>query len=73
MEDLVPIFYMALFLAAAPVGAWYTHRHPAVRNDAWGGAFGLFFSWFGVLLAVVFCAWRGSRKRHQVATDLPSS
>jgi hypothetical protein len=57
----------AVLLAASPVGAWYTDRHPAVRNDTWGGAPGLIFSWLGFLAAVAFCAWRGRRMRDESA------
>lgn len=56
---------MALLLAACPVGAWYTHRHAAVRNDTWGGALGLVLSWPGFLLAVGFCAWRARVQRRE--------
>lgn len=58
MDVVVQAVFMAVVLAASPVGAWYTNRHPAVRNDAWGGGLGLFLSWLGFLLAVAYCAWR---------------
>jgi hypothetical protein len=61
MDALVSAMVMAVYLSASPVGAWYTNRHPAVRNDTWGGALGLVLSWVGFGLAVVFCAWRASR------------
>ena len=63
MDVIWTACFTALLLAASPVGAWYTHRHPAVRNDTWGGALGFFFSWVGFLLAVAFCAWRASKVR----------
>jgi hypothetical protein len=59
--DLPAVVALALLLAASPVGAWYTHRHPAVRNDTWGGALGLVLSWVGFGIAVGFCAWRARR------------
>jgi hypothetical protein len=61
MDVLVNAIVMALLLTASPVGAWYTYRHPAVRNETWGGALGLVLSWLGFLIAVLFCAWRGRR------------
>lgn len=61
MGVLVSTLAMAVLLAASPVGAWYTGRHPAVRNDTWGGAAGFLLSWLGFLLAVAFCAWRARR------------
>jgi len=61
MDVVVSAVVMTVLLAAAPVGAWYTLRHPAVRNDAWGGALGLFLSWLGFLLAVLFCAMQARR------------
>lgn len=61
MQVLVSSLVAAVLLAASPVGAWYTNRHPAVRNDTWGGALGFFFSWLGFLAAVAFCAWRARR------------
>ena len=67
--DVVSIVVTVVLLAASPVGAWYTHRHPAVRNDAWGGALGLFLSWIGFLLAVAFCAWRARRLRAASAAE----
>jgi hypothetical protein len=60
---------MVVFFSAAPVGAWYTNRHPAVRNDTWGGALGFFLSWLGFLLAVAFCAWRARRVAQHPAVD----
>jgi hypothetical protein len=57
------LLFLAAWLAASPVGAWYTHRHPAVLNDTWGGALGFFFGWIGFLLAVGYCAWRSRRLR----------
>ena len=62
MDVLVNALVMAALLSASPVGAWYTNRHPAVRNDTWGGALGLFLSWLGFLVAVFFCAWRARRR-----------
>jgi len=59
VDVLVSSLVMAVVLAASPVGAWYTNRHPAVRNDTWGGALGLILSWIGFGIAVLFCAWRG--------------
>ncbi|PWN02757.1 hypothetical protein DJ010_10060 [Nocardioides silvaticus] len=61
MDVLASVIVMLVLLAAAPVGAWYTHRHPAVRNDAWGGTLGFFLSWPGFLVAIAFCAWRKSK------------
>ena len=58
---------MVAFFSAAPVGAWYTNRHPAVRNDTWGGALGFFLSWLGFLLAVALCAWQARRVAHPAA------
>jgi hypothetical protein len=72
MDIVVTALTMALLLSASPVGAWYTHRHPAVRNDSWGGALGLFLSWLGFLLAVAFCAWRAGRLRATLADDVRS-
>ena len=65
MDVLVNAIVMAVLLAACPVGAWYTNRHPAVRNDTWGGALGLVLSWLGFVLAVLFCAWKGRRTTPQ--------
>jgi hypothetical protein len=65
---LPAILALAILLAASPVGAWYTHRHPAVRNDTWGGALGLILSWPGVAIAVGFCAWRAARLHRSHAT-----
>ena len=62
MDVLVSSLVMAVVLAASPVGAWYTNRHPAVRNDTWGGALGLILSWIGFGIAVLFCAWRARRQ-----------
>ncbi|WP_322936602.1 hypothetical protein [Nocardioides bizhenqiangii] len=70
MDVLLPAVWMVVFMSASPVGAWYTNRHPAVRNDTWGGALGLFLSWPGFLLAVAFCAWRGTRLRDSLAADV---
>lgn len=70
MDLVVQIFVMALCLTASPVGAWYTNRHPAVRNDTWGGALGLFLSWLGFLIAVAFCAWRARRLRDSLADEV---
>ena len=70
MDNGVSIASMVVVLAASPVGAWYTNRHPAVRNDTWGGALGLVLSWFGFLLAVAFCAWRGRRLRQPLAAEV---
>ena len=70
MDIVVSTIWMAALLAASPVGAWYTNRHPAVRNDTWGGALGLLLSWFGFLLAVGFCAWRGRRMRNELTTAI---
>jgi hypothetical protein len=67
MDVLGQVLVMTVLLAASPVGAWYTHRHPAVRNDTWGGALGLVLSWIGFLMAVAFCAWRARRLRQQPA------
>jgi len=72
MDIVVTAFTMAVLLSASPVGAWYTHRHPAVRNDSWGGALGLFLSWLGFLLAVAFCAWRARQLRDTLANDVRS-
>jgi hypothetical protein len=69
MDVLVSSLVAAVLLAASPVGAWYTDRHPAVRNDTWGGALGFFLSWVGFLVAVLFCAWRA---RQQGRRDLGS-
>jgi sterol desaturase/sphingolipid hydroxylase (fatty acid hydroxylase superfamily) len=69
MDVVVQAITMAVLLAAAPVGAWYTNRHPAVRNDTWGGALGFFLSWIGFLLAVAYCAWRARRPAPQPAGD----
>jgi hypothetical protein len=66
MQLVVQVLVMAVLLSASPVGAWYTHRHPAVRNDTWGGALGFVLSWVGFALAVAFCAWRGRRVRTPV-------
>jgi hypothetical protein len=66
MQVLATALVMVVLLAASPVGAWYTGRHPAVRNDTWGGALGLVLSWLGFLIAVAYCAWRARRSR---ATD----
>lgn len=63
MQTVVSVLVMALVLAASPVGAWYTNRHSAVRNDAVGGALGLFLSWIGFVLAVLYCAWRLRRQQ----------
>lgn len=71
--DVVATVVLVLLLAASPVGAWYTHRHPAVRNDAWGGALGLFLSWVGFLLAVAFCAWRARRVRATSGAGVPQA
>ena len=57
----VSLVLLTVWLSASPVGAWYTNRHWAVRNDTWGGALGITLGWVGFLLAVVFCAWRGHR------------
>jgi len=73
MELVVQVVSMVFLLAASPVGAWYTNRHPAVRNDAWGGALGLFLSWFGFLLAVAFCAWRSQRLRNTLAAEVDAT
>ena len=62
MDVIVSSHLMAVVLAASPVGAWYTNRHPAVRNDTWGGALGLILSWIGFGIAVLFCAWRARRQ-----------
>ena len=70
MDIVVSTVLMAALLAASPIGAWYTNRHPAVRNDTWGGALGLVLSWFGFLLAVGFCAWRGRRLRSEPKVDV---
>ena len=72
MDVLVASLIMAVLLAASPVGAWYTSRHPAVHNDTWGGALGLFLSWLGFVLAVAFCAWRARRTNASVAGDAPA-
>lgn len=72
MDVLMTAFIMIVCLSASPVGAWYTNRHPAVRNDTWGGALGFVLSWIGFLLAVAFCAWRGHRMRNQLAADVTS-
>ena len=73
MDITVQIVWMVVFLAASPVGAWYTNRHRAVRNDTWGGVLGLVLSWLGFVLAVAFCAWRAQRlsavERRILATD----
>jgi hypothetical protein len=61
MQVLGTAVIMAIWLAASPVGAWYTQRHPAVRNDTWGGALGFVLGWVGFVIAVLFCAWRASR------------
>jgi hypothetical protein len=66
MQVLATALVMVVLLAASPVGAWYTNRHPAVRNDTWGGALGFLLSWLGFVLAVAYCAWRARRSR---ATD----
>jgi hypothetical protein len=71
MDVLVNAIVMAVFLAASPVGAWYTNRHPAVRNETWGGALGLTLSWLGFLLAMLFCAWQ-ARRKGMTASDLGS-
>jgi hypothetical protein len=63
MQVLTTALVMVVLFAASPVGAWYTNRHPAVRNDTWGGALGFVLSWLGFLLAVAYCAWRGRRSR----------
>ncbi|KAA1427976.1 hypothetical protein [Nocardioides antri] len=73
MDILIQTVWMAVLLAASPVGAWYTHRHPAVRNDAWGGALGFFLSWLGFLIAVVFCAWRARRLRDRGSGLAPTA
>ncbi len=72
MDMVLMAVWMVVILSASPVGAWYTNRHPAVRNDTWGGAFGLVLSWPGFLLAVAFCAWRGRRLRNTLAADISS-
>ena len=69
MDVVVSAVVMAVLLSASPVGAWYTNRHPAVHNDTWGGALGLFLSWLGFLLAVAFCAWRAGQQRRTPAVD----
>ena len=61
MDAVLGLVAMAVWLSASPVGAWYTNRHPAVRNDSWGGALGLVLTWVGFVLAVAFCAWRARR------------
>jgi sterol desaturase/sphingolipid hydroxylase (fatty acid hydroxylase superfamily) len=70
IDVLVMSLVMAVLLAASPVGAWYTNRHPAVRNDTWGGALGLALSWLGFLVAVVLCAWRARRARSGAVADV---
>jgi hypothetical protein len=70
MDVLVASLITAVLVAASPVGAWYTSRHPAVHNDTWGGALGLVLSWLGFLLAVAFCAWRARRMSADAATDV---
>jgi hypothetical protein len=70
MDAVVSTLVLVGLLSASPVGAWYTNRHPAVRNDSWGGALGLILSWLGFLLAVLFCAWRAQRLRGDLVTDL---
>lgn len=74
MDLAVQLVLLVVLLAASPVGAWYTNRHPAVRNDSWGGALGLLLSWLGFLLAVAFCAWRARRLRntHAAAVNTDS-
>lgn len=72
MDVLVTVLVMAVLLAASPVGAWYTNRHPAVRNDTWGGALGLFLSWLGFAIAVLFCAWRGRRTAAPTGVSEPA-
>ena len=67
VEALQTAALMTLLLAASPLGAWYTLRHPAVRNDSWGGALGLFLSWVGFAIAVGYCAWRA----RQVSPEMP--
>ena len=62
MTELGQILVLATLLAASPVGAWHSQRHPAVRNDTWGGALGFVLSWLGFLLTVAFCAWRARRQ-----------
>ena len=69
MDVVIQAITMAVLLAASPVGAWYTNRHPAVRNDTWGGALGFFLSWIGFLLAVAYCAWRARRPAPRAAGD----
>jgi len=71
MDVVVSTLVLAVLLSASPVAAWYTDRHPAVRNDTWGGAFGLVLSWVGFLLAIAFCAWRAKRLRS--SSDVPAS
>ena len=70
MDLVVSAVTMAVLLSASPVGAWYTNRHPAVRNDSWGGAFGLVLSWLGFLLVLAYCAWRARRLPDTLAGDL---
>ena len=70
MDLAVQVVSMVVWLAASPVGAWYTNRHPSVRNDSWGGALGLLLSWLGFLLAVAFCAWRSHRLRNTLAAEV---
>jgi hypothetical protein len=69
MAVLGMVVVMAVWLSASPVGAWYTNRHPAVRNDTWGGAFGFVLGWLGFLIAIAFCAWRASRLRRNPTVD----
>jgi hypothetical protein len=63
MDVLVMVLATTVWLSASPVGAWYTNRHPVVRNDTWGGALGLVLSWPGFLVAMLFCAWRATTTR----------
>jgi len=70
MALLGTVFFMVIYLAASPVGAWYTNRHPAVRNDTWGGALGFFLSWVGFVTAVGFCAWRARKLRTSLGAEL---
>ena len=70
MAVLGQVVITSVLLAASPVGAWYTNRHPAVRNDTRGGALGITLSWLGFVIALAFCAWRARRMRRELATDL---